>query len=85
MTKQEKLILSVLLGWFLIHSIILYTVSETPDMCHNMHAKGNFWPLDGGIIKCVYDSSEFLVYAVVPLLIFGVYKFLTVKKNGSPK
>lgn len=74
MRKSEKIAVSVIVGWVFIHLLIYITTKIDP--CGFDRPLENFWPIDGGIISCVYDLSEFLVYTITPILIYATYKIL---------
>lgn len=75
MNKIEKITLASIVGWFFIHLIIFITTKIDP--CGFERPLEHFWPIDGGIISCVYDLSEFLIYGITPLIIYLTYKLLS--------
>jgi len=75
MNKIEKITLASIIGWFFIHLIIFITTKIDP--CGFERPLEHFWPIDSGVISCVYDISEFLVYAITPIIIYLTYKLLS--------
>jgi hypothetical protein len=71
LTNKEKMLVAVLVGLTIINLIFLIT------------SKGNikyFWFIDyRSSIYDDYDFTEFIIYGILPWLVFIVYKYL--KKN----
>ena len=74
MKKKEKILIAIISGWFFIHLTIYITTKIDP--CGYSYSLSSFWPIDSGVISCIYDLSEFLVYAITPILIYATYKIL---------
>ena len=73
LTKNERIFISILVGWTSLH-IVLVLISDGSKNC--------FWPFDTEpTLKADYDFSEFFIYAIVPWIIFIVYKFLNKTAN----
>ncbi len=71
LTSKEKKIVSILFGWTILHLILLLISDGSKDY---------FWPFDTEpSIKSDYDFSEFLVYGLVPWVMFFINKFLNKK------
>ena len=73
MKNREKLIVSAIVGWTIIH-IILYQSIGHNGCIKQYH--GLFWPIDEGALKCLYDVTEFLTYVLPPIIMYIVYKLL---------
>jgi hypothetical protein len=69
LSKKEKMITAIIVGWTFIHFIFLL-ISEGN--------KRVFWPFDNEpMLISDYDKIEFLVYVITPILIFLIYLLLT--------
>lgn len=76
LTQKEKMIAAVLIGWTLIHLVLLFISDGSTSY---------FWPLDEKPeVKVDYDFSEFFVYGVIPWVIFIAYRFMN-KQDASSK
>ena len=69
-TEKEKIILSCLIGWSILHTI-LFLLSD-----HYESSSSYFWPFDDEPLRNSYDFSEFAVYCIIPWVVFGTYKLL---------
>jgi len=78
MNNKEKIILSIIAGWSTIHIILFQSVEQSNCL---KNQEGLFWPIDGGILKCTYDKTEFLTYVLTPIVIYVVYKLLSIRKT----
>ena len=68
--KYYKFFAAILLGWTAIHIILLQIVGPG---CGFANAKNNFWPFDEGVLRCIYDISEFSTYVYPVWVIFISY------------
>ncbi len=79
MNKIEKIAVASIVGWFFIHLVIFITTKIAP--CGFERPLEHLWPFDSGIISCVYDLSEFLIYGIAPIIIYSIYKVLSKFSN----
>jgi len=78
MKNSEKLILSIIAGWITLHIFIFTSIK--PNSCLDQHHE-KFWPFDGGIVKCTYDKTELMTYILTPIIMYLVYKILSLIKT----
>lgn len=68
LTQKERTIVAILTGWTLLHLVLVF-ISDGRTRY--------FWPFDTEPqLRADYDFSEFMVYGIIPWVIFIVYKFL---------
>ncbi len=84
--KQEnfknKKALAILLGWFLIHFVLL--ISTLGD--ESINSKRVFWPFDNDpTLATDYDFIEFFIYGLIPLITFFIYIFISKENNFAKK
>jgi hypothetical protein len=79
LSKKEKTILSILLGWLFLHVVLLIVGITQNDYYWGPSNTPYFWPFDEPGIGNSYDFTEFLVYAIVPSISFFVYVILSKK------
>jgi hypothetical protein len=77
MKNKEKVIIALIIGWSTIHIILYQSVGN--NNCIKQHS-GLFWPIDGGALKCTYDITELLTYVLTPIVMYVVYKLLSLVK-----
>jgi len=69
LSKKEKMITAIIVGWTFIHFIFLLISDGN---------KRVFWPFDDEpILVADYDKIEFFIYTLTPILIFATYLSLT--------
>jgi hypothetical protein len=75
LTNKDKIVIAILSGWSLIHLIFL-SISDGRT--------SYFWPFDKDpSVTGDYDFSEFAVYAIIPWIVFGIYKLLNIEKKET--
>lgn len=75
-SENQKKIFSLFCGWTFLNFIFLLTASKIE------RRKEYFWPLDrNSNLKEDYGIMEFLVYVIVPALIFYFYNHLNKTKK----
>jgi len=83
LSKKEKLIISILTGWFSLNLILLFIGITQNDYTWGPSNTPYFWPFDEPDIGNSYDFTEFLAYAIVPCIIFFVY--ISITKDNAEK
>ena len=93
MSNKEKIVISLIVGWFFIHSII-FSMAVTGDCMHDIGCSNEEWfhdtdcvnyvkidPYDRFLVfnynYCYYDLFEFLIYAIAPIISYVIYKALS--------
>ncbi len=80
MSKNEKTILAVYIGWAFLH--LMFLAIGWNGCCHGeFWPFGNEWVVNGhNEIGEIYDLSEFLLYVGAPAVIFVIYRLLNNKQ-----
>ena len=84
LNKTEKLLFSILIGWTLLHLVLLFVGITQNDYFWGPSNSPYFWPFDEPGVGNSYDFTEFTVYAIIPDIVFIVYLYLSKndKNNG---
>jgi len=68
LTKKQKLTFSILIGWTITHLILLYLSDGRIKY---------LWPFDvDANLNADYDFTEFIIYGILPWVVFIIYKSL---------
>lgn len=83
MKNKEKIVITLIVGWSTIHVILYQSIKNYNGRRCLIGERGKFWPIDDGILKCSYDETEFLIYVLTPIIMYVVYKLLSLIKTKT--
>ena len=83
--NAQKIWLAIYLIWVCIHLILLFWGAKRWEPYNEdfLGINHNVWPFSGDPLKQVYDISEFIVYTIVPLIVYWVIRLF--KESHSNK
>jgi len=73
--KENGIVIGILIFWLFVNFIILM-LSKSSE-----YSKEVLYPFTDNEITNTYDSSEFLVYGVTPVILFVILQLISYEKN----
>jgi len=73
--KENGIVIGILIIWLFVNFIILM-LSKSSE-----YSKEVLYPFTDNEITNTYDSSEFLVYGVTPVILFVILQLISYEKN----
>lgn len=82
--NKTKVLLAIYLIWVCVHFVLLFWGTEywAPGIDDFFDIEYGVWPFCGDDLNDAYDLSEFVVYSVVPLIIYKIVMLLKGSKNN---
>lgn len=72
LSKNEKLLISILIGWTLLQIVFFFISIDW----HNTSGASQFYPFTDEKLQYTYNYQELLTYSIIPSVVFFAYRFM---------